>query len=334
MSSSNTARQSSGNQYSCRVVQPSKHVPSLLEDAQDGLLKSQRSLPPKYFYDAYGSELFDRICDTKEYYPTRVETSLLRAHSAEIIRRIEPSHIVELGSGTSRKTRFLLEECESAACQPKYWPMDVCEPMLLDTAKTLTEDFPWLTVNALVGDYHGGFDNFPNIAGKILYVFLGGTIGNFEHGQAVELLGEMRELMNDTDYMLLGFDRVKDENILEAAYNDTDGVTAEFNRNLLRVLNRDLDADFSLEGFAHKAVYNADAAQIEMYLVSKDAQTIEIGELGQNLSIRKDERILTEISRKFTPDSIQKLLADGGFRMVHHFEAEQSYYSLILIQPC
>lgn len=326
-------RQTGDNTYSCRHVEPSEHVPTLLEDAQSGLLSRPRSLPPKYFYDETGSALFDRICDTEEYYPTRTESALLQRNAPRIIEHTLPEYIVELGSGTSRKTRFLFDACEALGAQPEYWPMDVCEPLLIETAQSLTADYRWLSVNALVGDYHGGFGDFPGTTGDTLYLFLGGTIGNFSQRQAVELLTRLRALMNGNDKLLLGFDRVKDPLALEAAYNDAEGVTAEFNLNLLRVLNEGLDADFDVNAFEHRAIYNRDAARIEMYLEAKLRQRVELAALGENLLIEKGERILTEISRKFTPTAIENLLHESGFCMVSHYESGQPAYSLVLAEP-
>ena len=328
-----SARQQAEPTYSCYPVSPSKPVLSLVEDAEAGLLAPPRSLPPKYFYDARGSELFDQICDTPEYYPTRIESELLQQVATSVIQRSLPQHIVELGSGSSRKTRFLFDACETQAYYPTYWPMDVCEPMLLETAQALAAEYPWMTTNALVGDYHGGLENFPDFGAGCLYVFLGGTIGNFPHADAVALLRELRALMEPEDYLLLGLDRLKNEQVLVDAYNDRQGVTAAFNLNLLQVLNAGLQADFDAIAYRHEAVFNAAAARIEMYLVAQHAQTVNLGRLGHSISIIPGERILTEISRKFDQTAITRLLSDSGFVAAEHYEAEQSYYSLLLAQP-
>lgn len=318
--------------FRCNYLTPSKHVPDLNEDARTGLLNRPRSLPPKYFYDAKGSELFDRICDTPEYYPTRVESSLLRRCSKVIVETAKPDCIVELGSGTSRKTRHLFDACEDLNYCPDYWPMDVCEPMLRETAAALDEEYTWLEINAFIADYHAGFGHFSTPNGHTLYTFLGGTIGNFEHPAAVALLGELRGLMQSGDYLLLGFDRVKDTRVLEAAYNDTKGVTAEFNLNLLQVLNRSLQADFAKQQFKHKAIYNDEKERVEMYLISQSDQRVNLHQLDEVLHFQEGEKILTEISRKFTPGSIKRLLAESGLQGVNHYQAESAYYSLMLAQ--
>ncbi len=318
--------------FSCDQIKPSKYVPTLQEDVSSGLLTKPRSLPPKYFYDEVGSDLFDQICDTKEYYPTRAESALLQEFAASIIELTTPSNIIELGSGTSRKTRHLLDMCEQQGLSPKYWPMDVCEPLLRDVAKDLMQAYPWLNVNALVGDYHGGFAHFPSIADS-LYVFIGGTIGNFEHKQAVTLLSELRETMAEGCSLLLGFDRIKDSDVLQAAYNDAAGVTAAFNLNLLNVLNKDLEANFDAGGFRHTAIYNSEAQRIEMYLIAQQEQKVDILGMGETLHMYKDEKILTEISRKFTLESMTQLLDESGYRVDNHFEASQGFYSLVLASP-
>ncbi len=330
MTQSTACRRLEAPAYSCEPLLPSKHVPTLHEDARLGLLRRPRSLPAKYFYDARGSELFDRICDTPEYYPTRVESILLERNAGAIISVTQPDTIVELGSGTSRKTRHLFNACEVEQCYPGYWPMDVCESMLQETAIALGTEYPWLNIDALVGDYHGGFGNFNFPGQSTLYVFLGGTIGNFEKQAAVNLLAGIRSLMKKNDYLLLGFDRVKEVSALEAAYNDQQGITAEFNLNLLRVLNKNLDADFVPEAFTHHAIYNKTEQQIEMYLVAQSEQQITLRELDETIRLEPGEKILTEISRKFTSDSISHLIKSAGLNMVEHWQADQGVYSLVL----
>lgn len=319
--------------FRCETVAPSVPVPELVDDVRAGLLEPPRRLPPKYFYDARGSELFDRICDTPEYYPTRVESVLLRQGAEAILDRARPEYVIELGSGTSRKTRHLFNACPALDLAPQYWPMDVCEPMLVETGEALIEEYPWLSVNALVGDYHGGFGHFPPVPGRALYLFLGGTLGNFAHDEAVVLLAEVRGLMRDDDHILLGLDRVKDIQTLEAAYNDVGGFTAAFNLNLLDVLNDGVSADFNPRCFDHRAVYNRRDKQIEMYLVADSPQTVHLAALDRTLEIAQGERILTEISRKFTYKAINRLLREAGLSAVHHRQAEGGYYSLVLARP-
>jgi L-histidine N-alpha-methyltransferase len=313
-----------------RAVEPVRRIPSLADDVRRYLLGASRSLPPKYFYDERGSLLFDRICDTKEYYPTRLETALLEASAPEIVRRARPDHIFELGSGTSRKTRALLRACQDLDHQPEYWPLDVSEGILEHTAVALRTAYPWLAVNPLVGDYSGGLGNLPAMPGAVLCLFLGGTIGNFPEREAEAFLLDLADQLNSGDHLLIGFDRVKDPSALEAAYNDDQGLTAEFNRNMLNVINRALGADFDPDDFDHHAVFNQDDARIEMYLVARSDMIVRLPVIGETLSLAAGERILTEISRKFTRDSLEALLAAGGFDLEQRFDAPEEWYSLAL----
>lgn len=318
------------SRVSCRPVRPARPVSSLEEDVRRGLLRRPRSLPPKYFYDDHGSRLFDAICDTQEYYPTRTEDALLQRHAAEVIRLVQPGHVVELGSGSSRKTRRLFDACEQLGCAAQYWPFDVCEQMLVEAAGQLAMEYDWLNINGLVGDYHGGLRHFPAIHGRSLYVFLGGTIGNFEHDEAVAFLRELRRTMHNEDRLLLGADRVKQHDVLHAAYNDSAGITGEFNLNVLRVLNRELDATFDLDNFRHEAIFNSEAQRIEMHLVAECDQRVHVQALDEVIEFSAGERILTEISRKFTPESLAALLAEAGFAIERHFEPGNGYFSLVL----
>ncbi len=308
-------------------------MPGMEDDVRNGLFTRPRSLPSKYFYDENGSQLFDRICDTPEYYVTRTEAALLHARSIDIIAAAKPDHIIELGSGVSRKTRYLFDACEQLELHAQYWPYDVCEPILQSTAESLIVDYPWLNVNALVGDYHAGFAHLPSPAGRRMYVFLGGTIGNFTHEETIAFLRELREHMREGDTLLLGADRIKNMQVLHAAYNDTAGITAEFNLNVLRVLNRALGADFDVSAFEHYACFNTTARQVEMYLIATRAQQVSLGAMGETLELAEAEAILTEISRKFTKADLQEIVSTGGFEELAHYEPDNGYFSLVLVQP-
>lgn len=311
-------------------VQPSRAVRSLAEDVIDGLFESPRQLPPKYFYDAHGSRLFDAICQTPEYYPTRTEMSLLAQYAADIVRLARPTVLVELGSGSGAKASLLLGACEAQDRQVCYAPFDVCADVLTESGLALQRDFPWLSVEPLVGDFTAGLDHVPLRDGRRLLMFLGGTIGNFADGEAQAFLAEVCELMREDDYLLLGADRVKSPALLHAAYNDRHGVTAQFNLNVLSVLNAALGADFDLGNFEHRACYNEDAQRIEMYLDSMVDQSIGFPELGRTLELQAGESILTEISRKFSEQSLQSLLQDAGLRIARHFESAHPLFSLVL----
>jgi L-histidine N-alpha-methyltransferase len=311
-----------------QTITPTRPLSDIVEDARQNLLAKPSAMPPKYFYDQRGSELFDAICDTREYYPTRTEEALLRRHAQEIIHTATPQHIIEFGSGTSRKTRHLLDACDNI--DTVYWPFDVCEAMLKQTGEQLVCEYEWLDVNILVGDYLGGLQGLPVQEGACLYLFLGGTIGNFTASEASWFLNELSIVMKPDDYLLLGADRIKDSDVLHAAYNDKQGITADFNLNLLKVLNRELEADFNPDQFEHKAEFNADAGQIEMYLESSCNQSIEIARLDAALHLQQGERILTEISRKFTQLGLEELLAGANLLIENHLQPANGYFSLVL----
>jgi L-histidine N-alpha-methyltransferase len=317
----------------CLRIPPSRAVPSLLDDVRSGLLHPPRSLPPKYFYDEAGSRLFDQICDTPEYYPTRTEDALLARHAADIIAQTHPAHLLELGSGSARKTRHLLNAVCARSGAGSYWPFDVCESMLMTTAQQLSGEYPALRVHPLLGDYQAGLDNLPQPVGGGLYLFLGSTLGNFRPGQAQRLLRELCAHMQPDDHLLLGLDRVKDRCVLHAAYNDAAGITAAFNRNVLRVLNREVGADFRPEAYEHLAEYVPEQEQIEMYLIPRRAQWVHVNALDVALELTAGERICTEISRKFTAGSIEQLLRESGLALTAHYEAPDAYYSLVLARP-
>ena len=311
-------------------VRPARPIASLADDVRDGMLQSPRQLPPKYFYDERGSELFEQICQTAEYYPTRTEDALLQEIASELLARSRPAHIVELGSGSSRKTRRLFDACGEIGLAPVYWPFDVSREMLLNSARELFDDYPWLKVHALIGDYHAGLDHMPSPQGRSLWLFLGGTIGNFSAAEATAFLREVGAHMGPEGQLLLAVDRVKDPARLEAAYNDAGGVTAAFNRNVLNVLNRELDCDFTPDAFEHKAVFNRESEQIEMYLQAAREQTVTVGALDHQLRLAAGETIRTEISRKFTPASLQALLAGARMQAQRLWHAPDEDYTLVL----
>lgn len=311
-------------------VEPSRTVRSIEEDVLDGLFEPPRQLPPKYFYDAEGSRLFDEICRTEEYYPTRAETALLERHAGEIIALTRPTSLVELGSGVGAKASLLLRACEACDVQASYVPFDVCADVLTESGLALQRQFPWLAVEPLVGDFTAGLDNVPLRDGRRLLMFLGGTIGNFDDAAASAFLAEVHALMNDTDHLLLGVDRVKAPEVLHAAYNDGRGVTARFNLNVLSVLNAELGCDFDLANFEHRACYNAAAERIEMYLDSVVDQQVDFDRLGRTLRLRAGDSIMTEISRKYSAEGLHALLARAGFSVVRHFESGQPLFSLAL----
>lgn len=316
--------------FTIASVAPGREPSTLADDVLNGFEQAPRQLPPKHFYDERGSALFDRICDTPEYYPTRTEAALIEGQGRAIVAATRPQHIIELGAGTSRKTDALLAACEGEGVEPCYWPYDVCEGVLRQTAERLLPKFPWLRVNALVGDYTAGLENLPRPQGRCLYVFLGGTLGNFEPDPARTLLADIRGHMEPEDALLLGTDRVKARSVLEAAYNDAAGVSAEFNRNVLHVINSELDADFVPDDFRHEAVFNEAASRMEMYLIAQRPQTVAVGALGRSYQFSEGEGIFTEISRKFTTERLRQELAAGGLALAEEWQDPDGYFSLTL----
>lgn len=317
----------------CEAVAATRAIPSLWEDVVRGLFSTPRRLPAKYFYDDRGSQLFDQICNVPEYYPTRTENALLAEVAADLIACARPASIIELGSGMSRKTHHLLEACANLDCYASYIPFDVCDDVLLLSGARLTTQFPWLSVQPLLGDYSAGLAHLPRRSERNLIAFLGGTIGNFTPAESHDFLTELRAFMGPEDRLLLGADRVKRPEILHAAYNDFAGVTAEFNRNVLRVINRELGADFDLERFAHYAFFNPLESQIEMHLVALSAQRVHFAATDAVLELAEGDTIQTEISRKFTHGSLEAMVCGAGFAIERHYEARAPAFSLVLARP-
>lgn len=314
----------------CIYITQSKVSNTLEQDVQQGMLSSPRSIPPKYFYDERGSLLFDQICETDEYYPTRTESALLDRYALELIDVARPEHILEFGSGTSRKTHHLLQACELQGISCEYFPFDVCEEMLHQVRNDFMRHYDWLDVKPLVGDYTAGLEHLHRPNGTCLYVFLGSSIGNFDVDEAREFIREVSECMNSGDTLLIGVDRVKEEHVLHQAYNDKQGITGEFNLNLLNVLNNRLNANFDLDKFKHKAVYNSEQQRVEMYLISQKGQQVDLDSLGESIKLDDGEKILTEVSHKYTHKQAEALLTASGLHILRHIEPENAWFSLVL----
>lgn len=313
-------------------VAAARSASSLINDACHGLLTRPRSMPPKYFYDARGMQLFDAICTTPEYYPARTEAALLAEHAAEIVDIARPAHIVEFGSGSSRKARYLLDACEAQRHLCAYWPFDGNAEAILSSGQALVTDYPWLGINGLVGDYQAGLRHMPDMSGRRLFTLLGGALGDFTLSRAIRFLIDVRQRMRAGDWLLLSADRDKDPEVLHAAYNDGAGLTARFNLNLLQILNWELQADFDTAAYRHEAYYNAPFNQIEMYLTVGAPQQVHLGALKRTIELEQGERILTEISRKFTRESLLNLFQAVRFSEVRHYEPDNGYYSLVLLR--
>jgi L-histidine Nalpha-methyltransferase len=305
---------------------------SLRADALAGLTATPKSLPPKWFYDERGSELFDKITLLDEYYPTRAEREILTDRAAEIAALARSSTLVELGSGSGDKTRLLLDALREAGPLTEYVPVDVSESALMIAASRMTERYPGLHVHAVLSDFteHLGL---PDSAGPRLVVFLGGTIGNLLPGERAEFLASVRAGLRPDDALLLGTDLVKDPAILVAAYDDAPGVTAEFNKNILRVLNAELGADFDLDEFEHVAVWDAREEWIEMRLRSVTDQTVTVPGLGIVVPFADGEEMRTEISAKFRREGVAAELAAAGLRLASWWTDEGGRFGLSLSVP-
>jgi L-histidine Nalpha-methyltransferase len=311
------------------VCGPASGRQELAKDVRAGLCRSPKSLPPKYFYDERGAKLFDAICDTPEYYPTRSEQALLARIAPQLIEQLAPSDLVELGSGSARKTRTLLDAVSRLRARARYVPFDVSEEMLRASSRQLLEEYPWLEVRAMVGDYDRDLDRLPP-GERRLFLFLGGTIGNFEVGADAAFLGRIARQMQTVDRLLLGTDLIKDERTLSSAYNDARGVTAAFNLNVLQVVNRELGGRFDPSAFEHVAFYDPERQRIEMHLRSRRAHDVRIDGLGISVHFERGETILTEISRKFSRASVEALLGRAGLALCEWFLPADGAFALSL----
>ncbi|MCZ6846885.1 MAG: L-histidine N(alpha)-methyltransferase [Alphaproteobacteria bacterium] len=290
-----------------------------------GLSQPQKRILSKYFYDERGSRLFEQITQLPEYYPTRTETALLRAHAAEFAELIGPhASLVEFGSGSSTKVRILLDALEAPS---GYVPIDISRDHLIESAKDLAEAYPDLMVVPIAADYTKPL-KLPEIANELVRIgfFSGSTIGNFLYAEAVDFLRTAATELGTDNGLLIGVDLKKDEAILHAAYNDAEGITAQFNLNILRHINRELDADFDLDGFSHDARWRPEEGRVEMHLVSKHSQTVLVG--GQVFEFAEGESIHTEDSHKYTVEEFHALAAEAGWRAFRHWTDADDLFSI------
>jgi len=303
----------------------------LADDVLDGLTRPFKELPPKHFYDARGSELFEQICELPEYYPTRAERAILERRADEMVAENGACELVELGSGSPDKARVLLDAMAREGTLARYVPLDVSEQALRDSARRLTDEYPDLQVHGLVADFERHLESLPEDRdGPRIIALLGGTIGNFPPGSRRRLLREIRRVMGSDDLLLLGTDLVKAPDAIEAAYNDSAGVTAEFNRNVLAVVNRELDADFNPEAFEHVAFYDRRHEWIEMRLRARLPQRVRIRGLGIQVEFAAGEEMRTEISAKFTRGRVQEDFAAAGLELVRWYTDPEERFALSL----
>ncbi|MFM2311403.1 MAG: hypothetical protein RLZZ04_679 [Cyanobacteriota bacterium] len=310
-----------------------------IQDVINGLKQEQKSLPARYFYDRRGSQLFEDICQLAEYYPTRTEASILQEYAREIIKQTQSIELVELGSGSSTKTRYLLDAYQELNIPLCYIPVDVSDSILQASAHNLLADYPQLKIQGQVATYSQALQHLKNNSlGTRIIIFLGSSIGNFDAIECDRFIEQVTSALNPGDYFLLGIDLQKPVHILEAAYNDAQGVTAAFNLNMLQHLNHRFGGNFNLDLFAHQAIYNQTEHQIEMYLISQQQQTVSLSGLGLTINLEQGEKILTEISRKFNLAQMEQYLSDfplGMLRNLHLIKTytdPQQWFGLLLAQ--
>ncbi|MGW3646164.1 L-histidine N(alpha)-methyltransferase [Streptomyces sp. NPDC000878] len=299
---------------------------ALRADVLHGLTRTPKTLPPKWFYDAHGSELFDQITELDEYYPTRAEREILVARAGEIAAVTGARTLVELGSGSSEKTRYLLDALSELET---YVPVDVSESALRQAGEALIAERPGLGVHALIADFTGGLA-LPGTPGPRLVAFLGGTIGNLLPAERAGFLSSVRALLSPGDALLLGTDLVKDASVLVPAYDDAAGVTAAFNKNVLTVVNRELGADFDPDAFEHVALWDAENEWIEMRLRSLAEQTVKVPALDLAVDFTAGEEMRTEVSAKFRKEGVGAELAAAGLELRHWWTDSADRFALSL----
>jgi L-histidine N-alpha-methyltransferase len=303
----------------------------MARDVRLGLTADPKELAPKYFYDERGSQLFEQITELPEYYPTRAERAILAERSTEIVAAAgEPTTLVELGSGSAAKTRHLLDAMRDAGCLARYVPVDISPEITRETAHSLAAEYPGLEVRGLVCDFEQDLERIPNGDGGRLIAFLGGTVGNLYPDARHDFLTRIAALLGPRDRFLLGTDLVKDTARLEAAYDDDAGVTSEFNKNVLLVLNRELGADFDPARFEHVARFDRDAAWMDIRLRSRVDQTVRLDGLDVTVRFAAGEEMRTEISSKFTRPRLEEIYREAGMQPAGWFEDPQSDYALSL----
>lgn len=302
---------------------------ALRRDVRDGLAGTPKSLPPKWFYDSVGSDLFDQITRLPEYYPTRAEAQILAAHAGEIAQASGADTLVELGSGTSEKTRRLLDAMRDRGALRRFIPFDVDATVLEAAGAAIAEEYPGIEIAAVCGDFEEHLGKIP-ATGRRLVAFLGSTIGNLTAGPRAEFLSSVAATMQPGDTLLLGTDLVKDTERLVRAYDDSAGVTAQFNLNVLAVVNRELGADFDIASFAHVARWNPDEERIEMWLRARRAQRVHIPALDLSIDFADGEEMLTEVSCKFRPAGVEAELRAAGLTRTQWWTDEAGDFGLSL----
>ncbi len=302
-------------------------------DARNGLTTLPKSIPSKYFYDSYGSKLFDDICGLPEYYPTRLELAILEDIGPRLMKNSINRDLVELGAGENRKIRVLLEAAGRSGRETlRYIPVDISEAAVIDSSHDLGRSYPELQVMGLVADFTCQLDCLPNERAK-MYLFLGSTIGNLSRRERSDFLRNLARNMGPDDVLVVGVDMVKAKSVLEAAYNDSEGITAEFNKNVLNVLNRELDGDFVADHFDHVAFFNEGRNRVEMHLRANCDCGVSLGSLGLKIDFYKGETIHTENSRKFSQDDVKKIASEAGLTIKDWCSDPKGWFSLVVMGP-
>ena len=308
---------------------PEDAARALRAEARAGLTATPKWVSPKWFYDAVGSELFEDITRLPEYYPTRAEREILIARSAEIASTTGAHSLVELGSGSSEKTRLLLDALRDHGTLKEFVPLDVSTTALTEAAAAILADYPGLGVHGVVGDFTEHLAGLPGDAPRVV-AFLGGTIGNLIPEERRKFFAAVRDVLGAGEWLLLGTDLVKDPDVLVRAYDDAQGVTAEFNRNVLRVINRELGGDFDVDAFEHVALWNAEQEWIEMRLRATRPVRVRLAELDLDVEFAEGEELRTEVSAKFRPDGVRSELEEAGFELHRWWTDAQGRFALSL----
>jgi L-histidine N-alpha-methyltransferase len=329
-----TTTTSSDGRVSVEVhLPPGGPLSGMAADVRAGLTSPFKELSPRYFYDERGSVLFEQITELPEYYPTRCERAILVEQSESICAAANcPATLIELGSGSAAKTRVLLDAMRDAGCLKTYCPVDISEQITHDTAESIAGEYPQASVHGLVCDFELDLERI-EAPGPRVIALLGGTIGNFAPQQRAGFLRRITNLLDSDDRFLLGTDLVKDPAVLEAAYNDSAGVTAEFNKNVLAVLNRELQADFDLDAFEHVARWDPENLWIDIRLRSLADQVVTVGGLDMEVAFAAGEEMRTEISTKFARDGLEGIYAEAGLELTDWFTDSEGLFGLSLAKP-
>ncbi len=307
---------------------------SFSDHVREGLTADPKWLPSRFLYDRRGSELFEEITRQPEYYQYRAEREILRIHADEITADLsEEGTIVELGSGNAEKTRILLRSALNRWGRAHFVPVDISRDFLLESARELVDEFEHLNVTTVAGTYRSALKQLPERKAPRLFLFLGGSIGNFEPEESRALLSEIRSVMHPEDRFVMGFDRFKDPEVIEPAYNDGHGVTAEFNKNILKRINRELNGQFKPERFRHEAPFVMDRRRVEMHLVSRESQTVHVEDLDRTFSFEAGESIHTENSYKYRTNEMIDLCETVGLQKESLWQDENNYFCEIRLYP-